>query len=455
MTRNRGPRRPQRPLLERLEARSLLSGDMVLQWNAVALDAVAADGTGAPADQAGPTRASRALAIVQAAVFDAVNSIDGSYTPYLIRVKASSGDSIEAAAARAAHDTLVALFPHQADRFDAALADALAGIPPRRARQGIAVGQAAAAALLAARADDSSDADVPYTPGTGPGQHRADPLHPDQGFLTPGWGQVTPFVMDSGSKFHVGVPELTSQEYTDAFQEVKAYGGDGVHTPTLRTPEQTTIGIFWAYDGSPGVGTPPRLYNQIVRVIAQQEGNTEVENARLFALVNIAMADAGIASWETKYTDNFWRPVVGIRNADIDGNDVTVADPYWRPLGAPRSNTTAGDSNYTPPFPSCTSGHATFGAAVFQTLRNFYGTDAIPFRFTSDEFNGRTTDEFGVARPVVTRSFATLSQAEEENGQSRIYLGIHWRFDKTEGIQQGEAVANDVFARILRPAGPA
>jgi hypothetical protein len=230
--------------LEQLEERSLLTTDMVLQWNAVALDAVAADSSGTVADQAGPTRTSRALAIVQAAVFDAVNSIDGSYTPYLIRIKASSGASIEAAAAQAAHDTLVALFPHQTSRFDAALAVSLADIAPGRARQGVQVGRAAAAAILAARAHDGSDADVTYTPGTGPGQHRADPLHPDQGFLTPGWGQVTPFVMASGSQFHVGVPHLTGQEYTEAFQEVKDYGGDGVHTLTLCTPEQTTIGIF-------------------------------------------------------------------------------------------------------------------------------------------------------------------------------------------------------------------
>jgi hypothetical protein len=164
-------------------------------------------------------------------------------------------------------------------------------------------------------------------------------------------------------------------------------GGDGVITPTLRSAEQTTIGIFWGYDGSPGLGTPPRLYNQIARTLAEQQHNSVAENARLFALVNVAMADAGIACWEVKYRDNFWRPVLGIRQADTDGNPDTVADATWKYLGAPRSNA-PGESNFTPPFPAYTSGHATFGAALFRTLANFYGRDDLGFAFTSDEFNG-------------------------------------------------------------------
>ncbi|HVH04691.1 MAG TPA: vanadium-dependent haloperoxidase, partial [Myxococcota bacterium] len=174
------------------------------------------------------------------------------------------------------------------------------------------------------------------------------------------------------------------------------------------------------------------------------------------ALVNTAMADAGIASWESKYFYQFWRPVTGIRESDGggptglgDGNPSTLGDPDFSPLGAPASNLQG--PNFTPPFPAYPSGHATFGGALFETLRNFYGTDRIPFTFVSDELNGVTRDNAGNVRPLKPRSFKTLSQAEEENGQSRIYLGIHWSFDKTQGIAQGRRIADWVFARAFTP----
>jgi hypothetical protein len=196
-----------------------------------------------------------------------------------------------------------------------------------------------------------------------------------------------------------------------------------------RTEDQTIAGIFWGYDGTPFLGTPPRLYNQIVAHIADQMGTRGIELARLLALVNVALADAALACWETKYHEVFWRPVTAI--------------PNFVPLGAPASNTIG--RNFTPPFPAYTSGHATFGGAVFQTLRRFYRTDRIAFSFVSDEFNGVTRDNQGNVRPLILRRFQSLSEAEEENGQSRIYLGIHWSFDKTEGIKQGRQVANYVF----------
>jgi hypothetical protein len=182
-----------------------------------------------------------------------------------------------------------------------------------------------------------------------------------------------------------------------------------------------------------------------------------VDLARLLALVNVAMADAGIAIWESKYFYQFWRPITGIREADEgtgpsglgDGNPATSGDPTFSPLGAPASNLTG--PNFTPPFPAYPSGHAGFGGALFQMLRNFYRTDRISFTFISDEFNGVTRDNTGTVRPIVERRFSSLSQAEEENGQSRIYLGIHWTFDKTEGIAQGRRVADQVFNSILRP----
>jgi hypothetical protein len=168
------------------------------------------------------------------------------------------------------------------------------------------------------------------------------------------------------------------------------------------------------------------------------------------------MADAGIAIWESKYYYAFWRPVTGIREADAgtgpsgsgDGNPVTQGDVHFTPLGAPASNLAG--PNFTPPFPAYPSGHAGFGGALFETLRRFYGTDAIPFTFVSDEYNGITRDNTGTVRPLIPRSFRTLSQAEEENGQSRIYLGIHWSFDKTAGIAQGRAIARYVLANLYR-----
>ena len=169
------------------------------------------------------------------------------------------------------------------------------------------------------------------------------------------------------------------------------------------------------------------------------------------------MADAGIAIWESKYHYQFWRPITGIREADEgtgpsgagDGNPDTIGDPTFSPLGAPASNLTG--PNFTPPFPAYPSGHAGFGGALFQILREFYGTDRIAFTFVSDEYNGETRANDGTVRPLLPRSFRSLSQAEEENGQSRIYLGIHWSFDKTEGIAQGRRVARYVFRNAFVP----
>ena len=238
-----------------------------------------------------------------------------------------------------------------------------------------------------------------------------------------------------------------SSEALDA--EVSDRNGDGLPD---RTDEQTEIGIYWGYDQ--GLGTPPRLYNQIVRDVAIQQHNTVSENARLFALTNFVMADAGIASWDTKYEQNIWRPIVAIREAATDGNPDTIADANWVPLGAPlnvgRRTDNPGrpgpDANpdprsfpgFTPPFPAYTSGHATFGGAVFETLANFYGTDAMTFTFRSDD--SRTT-----------RTFTSFSQAALENAVSRIYLGIHWRPDALQGIAQGTAIAEYAWANALEP----
>jgi hypothetical protein len=437
--------------VDALEDRCLLSADPVLEWNAIALDALKNDSLLANPHQNNPGNASRALAIVQAAVFDAVNSIDRSYDPYLIQVNAPRDASITAATAQAAHDTLVVLFPEYKATLDARLASDLTQGSLQSRMEGVMVGHIVATTILAVRSHDGSDVNMTFMPGTQPGQWQPDPLHSNQSAWGPEWGGVTPFALTSSTQFQVPPPPaLTIQDYAIAYNEVKTLGGDGITTPTTRTPEQTQIGIFWGYDGSPGVGTPPRMYNQVAETIAVQMDNTVIQNARFFALINLAMADAGIAGWQSKYDYDFWRPVTAIRAGDTDGNPLTVADPTWTPLGAPKDN--GSGTNFTPPFPSYVSGHATFGGALFRMMADFYGTDNIHFTIGSDEFNGVTTDQNGNVRPVVTRSFDSFSQAAEENGQSRIYLGIHWSFDKVQGIKLGTSIADYVFANFLRPS---
>ena len=297
-----------------------------------------------------------------------------------------------------------------------------------------------------------------YFPSNVPGHWRQDPISQIPIALGARWSEVTPFVLSSTSQFRVPpLPALNSAEYTAAYLEAKRFGGDGVVTPTDRTAEQTFIGTFWAYDGTPSLCAPPRLYNQIAVQIADHRHLGVTEFARMLALVNVAMADAGMAVWESKYHYDFWRPIGGIRESDPgtgptgagDGNGATPGDVTFSPLGAPASNLTG--PNFTPPFPAYPSGHAGFGGALFQILRRFYETDHVPFTFVSDEFNGTTKGNDGNVRPYVPRFFSSLSEAEEQNGQSRIYLGIHWRFDKTKGIAQGRRVADFVFDHAFKP----
>jgi len=437
--------------------------DVVRRWNEIAIDASGIDHAGAR-EQLGPGRSSRAMAIVHIAMFDAINAVVGRYENYM-DIRVPQGPlSLKAAVSQAAHDTLSALFPSQAESFDALLAEDMDDLErPLAKRNGIILGKRAAAAILAQKSNDGSQHPEPvvgadWPTSDQPGHWRKDPVSQLPVALGGHWSECVPFVLESSSQFRIPPPPaMNSPEYAAAFDEVKRLGGDGVTTPTGRTPDQTHAGIYWAYDGTPSLCAPPRLYNQITTTIANQMGTDGVQLARLLALVNIAMADAGIAIWESKYYYDFWRPVGGIREADPgtgpagagDGNDATIGDPAWMPLGAPASNLNG--PNFTPPFPSYPSGHAGFGGALFQILRRFYGTDRIRFTFVSDEFNGETKDNNGNVRPLIPRSFRTLSQAEEENGQSRIYLGIHWAFDKTEGITQGRRIADYVFDHVYPP----
>jgi hypothetical protein len=450
--------------VELLEQRCLLSNDPILDWNAIAIEVNRRSYSGGVVnDQVGPTRSSRALAIEHVAMFDAWNSIHHRFNKYLVMAPDANGASDVAAVAVAAHDTIVNMYPSQEAYVDDQLNQTLDSLPDvRMTTRGIAVGHYVAQAILAARTGDGSQIPGQYIPDGLPGHHIADPLNPNQGFLTPAWGGVRTFGIQSTADVPVPpVPSLTSDEYTQAFNQVKAIGEEN---STVRTIDETEIGIYWGYDVARGLGDPPRLYNQIARVIAEQEHNTVADNARMFALINIAMADAGIACWGVKYQDIFWRPIVAIRRADTDGNPNTMADPSWQPLGAPLSNPLPTEHvNFTPPFPAYTSGHATFGGAAFKIMADFYQTDdvhfSIPFTFISDEFNGVTTDIHQSIPPIILnfirqiepRHFVSFSQAAAENASSRIYLGIHWRFDAIQGVSCGDRIADIDFDALLRP----
>lgn len=405
--------------LEPLESRRLMSGDVVLQWNDVLLDAIRAERTA-------PPYAARNMAIVHTAVYDAVNAIGGGSTPYLDGRRGPKDAAPEAAAAAAAHGTLVALYPARKAAFDAALASSLAVVPNGSGEnKGVALGRSVAQHALASRRNDGADAVVAYTPGT-----EADDWQPTPGAfapaLLPQWPAVKPFAMKSGDQFRPdGPPDITSPEFAAAFEEVKALGGVG---SAIRTSEQTEIARFWA-DGA-GTATPPGHWNVIAQDVAEARGNTLAENARLFAALNVALADAGIASWDAKYAFDLCRPVTAIRNAgeggpgDADGNPDTVADPAWTPLIA------------TPPFPAYTSGHSTFSGAGAAVLGAFFGDD-VTFTTTSEGL------------PGVSRSFDSFSGAAVEAGMSRIYGGIHWSFDNTDGLFAGRAIGELVSDRFL------
>jgi hypothetical protein len=319
--------------------------------------------------------------------------------------------------------------------------------------------RAVAQQILADREGDPDAGASGYVPSLDHGRHRPDPDNPGQGFHAPFYGaQSKGFAITK--RHELAEPPFDNPEYRKALREVRGKGIAPELMGTLpkvpedikaRTVDETLVGIFWAYDGASGIGTPPRLYNQIVRRVARARNNSVAENARLFAFVNVAMADAGILAWDQKYFHNLWRPVVGIREHDKSigpaatqaDNDISDnCDTSWLPLGAPNSNRLA--KNVTPNFPAYPSGHATFGAAAFHITRLFYNEggkfsnntldkDTLfnGLDFVSDEFNGVTTDNKGAVRPRHLRDFdkGGLWQMIEENGRSRVDLGVHWVFD--------------------------
>jgi hypothetical protein len=394
------------------------AADVITNWNNAALNVIRATKTPPPV-------ASRALAILHVSMFDAVNGISRRYEPFFVQSAVPASASPEAAASAAAHAVLVALFPDDAAMFDALHTATLASIAngPQKGA-GIAWGQTVAAHVLIWRANDGSDAQIFPPTGAGPGFWIPTPpaFAP---YLLPQWAFVAPFTMPTSSAFRPpGPPALDSTKYTADFNEVKALGAA---IRSTRTQEQTTIALFWA-DGA-GTETPPGHWNSIAQDVARQAGNTLEQNARLFALMNVAMADAAICAWDAKYAYNFWRPVTAIRGAEFDGNPATTVDPAWSSL------------LITPPFPDYVSGHSTFSAAAATILARFFGTDNIPFATGSDFL------------PDTVRQFTSFSAAAAEAAISRIYGGIHFRSATDDGLTEGVEIGQWAYDHVMQPKG--
>jgi hypothetical protein len=443
--------------------------DRYLLWHEIALDTTAIDHTpedstnGEPprgfGEQLGPHRSSYAMAIIHIAMFEAINAISKKYESYVGLAPADKYVSMDRAIAQAAHDTLVALYPNQVERIDPLFREDVAEIHGEQHAigDGAELGARAARAILAKRENDGSDLPEPrvgvdYFPADKPGVWQPDPISKLKVALGGNWRKVQPFTLKSADQFRpLPPPQLADPAYTNAYDEVRRVGGDPAHrTSTSRTEQESFSAVFWAYDGTPSLCAPPRLYNQIVRTVALKNGLDRVDElARVFALVNVAMADAGIAAWEAKYHYQYWRPITGIRGADTDDNSATRKDPVWYPLGAPATNTHG--PNFTPPFPAYPSGHATFGGALFQILRKFW-PDNTRFTFVSDEYNGKNLDIYGNPRPLHPASFGSFSEAEFANAKSRIFMGVHWQFDADAGVKLGNEVADYVYDHSFRPA---
>ena len=410
----------------------------VAEWNVTAVDATLMAGEN-------PTVQSRALAVVQVAVHDALNAIERRFEPYALDDEVDSEASTDAAIATAARDALVGVIAVGTLPFtgfgsaeqqaaavafvDTAYAADLEMIPEGEAKtRGIAVGKAAAAVILAERLEDGATTFVPYTPGTEPGDWQptpnpspADPPAPADHLPAqlPGWGQVTPFVLPSSQKFQLDdPPALTSEHYARDYHEVQALG---VKVSEVRTADQEEIARFW-------FGSSPVGWSQIARTVAADGRLDAWEQARVLALVNLAMADGVIAGFDTKYHVNRWRPITAIRAGETDGNEATVADPTWESL------------LNTPPHPDYPSTHAVQGGAASVVLRQVFGTDQVDFTATS-----------GVPFAGTMRTFTSFSEAAQENADSRVFAGVHFRSATTNGVKLGRQIGWFTVKHALRP----
>jgi hypothetical protein len=389
--------------------------DPVVQWNRTLLAMVRTPGA-----QPATIHPTRSFAILHAAIYDAVNAIDQTHTPYAVRFAGVSRRASQAAAADAAsHDVLVALYPAFTSTLDAELERSLALVPEDVGKtEGIRIGQAAAQAVLALRNHDgASEPPVPYVFGTAPGDYQSTPPNfPKQPQFTH-WPNVTPFALQRANQFRPGVPPaLTSDRYSDDVNEVQSLGVGG---STAATPDEAVTGRFWN-------GAIQNYWNEIAQMASLERHLTTAQTARLFALLNLSVADSVIAFYDAKYTYNRWRPVTAIRAAGTDDNPDTTPDGNWLP-----------EVGNTAPDPAYPGAHAVISAAGAEVLVAVLQRDRLDFTVTSEVL------------PGVERSFASFSAAEEEATLSRIFAGAHFRSDLTSGHRLGRDVADFVLDHVL------
>lgn len=396
---------------------SIVSEDVILQWNRVLMETVLT-----PGQHPATVMQVRSYAMMHAAMFDAVNSIDEKHLPYLIDVPGSKHASIDAAAAQAARDVLAALYPERVAIFDAELAISLQGKDGNRIQQGIRVGQIVAERTLATRANDGWTITPPaYVLPATPGNWQPTPPANAAASFTH-YPNVLPFAIKSGTQFSPSAPPLmTSEQYAADFNEVKEIGALNSAT---RTADQTLVARLWA-----NVNTPTNfllVWNNVARTVSVSRDLTTVQKARLFALINIALHDALHTTFTSKFQHGLWRPVTAIRRADEDGNPNTEADPSWSSLIS------------APSYPSYAGNMAAIGTSQATILALFFGRDDISFQHTWAGPGG------------ATRSYAGFSVMANEQERARVYGGIHFTFDNVAGQAVGRNVANYVFANIMR-----
>jgi len=405
--------------------------DAVTDWNLIASNAIVVT-AGQP-----PQVSSLSFAMVQGAVYDAVNAIDRGHQPYLVLPNANPTDSKEAAAATAAFRVLVGfadlpgLFPAQIptlqSQYDAYVA-ALPDNPPGSRAAGITIGETTARAMLEARLNDGRFGPPPQLYPPAPGIWR--PTPPNFANDPAPWiGNVLPFLVPSAEMLRTDGPNaLTSVDYAEDFNEVKELGS---LTSITRTADQTDAAIFWQDHAH-------ALFNRVFRALAASEGLDIVDTARLFAMENLAAADASIGCWNDKYYWQFWRPITAIREADTDGNPATGADPTWLPMFDPATPVCNPPLLVTPPFPDHPSGHACNTSAFVHTLQNFFGTDRIAVSVFSN-------------KSCTWRSFDRFSDILKEVIDARVWAGIHFRTADTQGAVLGKKVAHYLKRHYFQP----
>jgi hypothetical protein len=444
-----------------LSSASSVRADIVTDWNDTLC--IAAETVVTKHNPGVPTRA---MAMMNGSIYDIFQAVNRTHAPFKVNTLAP-GASVDAAVSIAAHKVLSDMYPEMQASLDTTLSTRLGAVPAGAAKDaGVALGNYVAQHYIAAHQNDGWDLPDAYTPTVGPGHWSTDPMvapNIQKGWGSD-WGSVYPWAMPNPDHFDSATPftqaDLTSQRYTDAFNEVKAYGS---RNSAMRTADQTAIGLFWAYD-RPGTGAPPVLFIENMVEIGNEIGNSPADNARMFAMASVSLADSIIAAWDTKYEVDLWRPVTGIRGAADDGNPDTTADPTWEYLGAPGNNPALATDDFTPPFPAYISGHATMGGAIFKSLELFYGTNDFATADAAigvDPVTGQYVLHSVEAGGGGARNYNSFTQVgglgpglenspEGENSMSRVYLGVHWRMDQEDGQALGRSVAQYVAANYFQ-----